>query len=90
MKAYLESCVRRDLTIDQVMKNYIWSLASYVILNYILGFGDRHLSNVMINNEGKFFHIDFGYLFGQEPIHKILLSTEVWISGEMILFLTPK
>lgn len=44
--------------------NYIDSLAVMSIVGYILGLGDRHLSNLMIQNQtGKIVHIDFGDCF---------------------------
>ncbi len=61
------------------MENYIRSCAGYSVVTYLLGVGDRHLENIMINNEvtyfkykiynfqklkGKMFHIDFGFIFG--------------------------
>ena len=44
--------------------NYVRSLATMSMVGYILGLGDRHLSNIMMQRvSGKVVHIDFGDLF---------------------------
>jgi serine/threonine-protein kinase mTOR len=44
--------------------NYTCSLATMSMVGYILGLGDRHPSNIMLNrNSGKIVHIDFGDCF---------------------------
>jgi len=45
---------------------YSRSLAVSNIVGYILGIGDRHCSNILIDHStGELVHIDFGVAFGQ-------------------------
>jgi hypothetical protein len=44
--------------------NYMHSLAMMSVTGYVLGLGDRHLSNIMLDREtGQVVHIDFGDCF---------------------------
>ena len=51
----------------EILNNYIESLAGYCVITYFLGIGDRHLENLMLDNTGKIFHIDFGWSMGEDP-----------------------
>ena len=51
-------------------------------MTYILAIGDRHMENILIQPNGKLFHIDFGWLFNRDPKPKPPLMK---ISSELVL-----
>ncbi|KAF7457815.1 Phosphatidylinositol 3- and 4-kinase family protein [Cryptosporidium felis] len=51
----------------KVIDSFISSCAAYSVITFILGVGDRHLDNLLIGKTGHFLHVDFGYIFGEDP-----------------------
>ena len=46
---------------------FLYSLAAYSLVCYILQVKDRHNQNIMIDNEGHIIHIDYGFLLSNAP-----------------------
>jgi len=64
---YQEIANNNQETLKKYLSSYINSCAGYCVVTYILGIGDRHLENLMIDNRGRLFHIDFGFILGKDP-----------------------
>ena len=82
---YLESnCNGKQQELALIIDRFVKSLAGYCVITYLLGVGDRHLDNLLLTGKGYLFHIDFGYIYGEEPPLKASVSPKIRIIKQMI------
>jgi phosphatidylinositol 3-kinase len=63
-------------------ERFLQSCAAYCIITFLLGVCDRHLDNIMLRFDGCLFHIDYGFVLGQDP--KPIKTPEMRITREML------
>jgi len=51
------------------------SLAGYSAVSYMLAIKDRHNGNILLTDDGRIVHIDFGFVFGIAPGGKASMET---------------
>merc|ERR1712110_563439 len=69
--------------LDQAIETFTLSCAGYCVATFILGIGDRHPDNIMVNEDGQIFHIDFGHFLGH-------YKKKFGISRERVPFVLPE
>jgi hypothetical protein len=78
-----------NLTLDMIKTRFVCSLSISSSISYIIGLGDRHLDNIMINKKGQIFHIDYGYIM-ENPITSMTSFFEmpqIKVTNDIIDFL---
>ena len=75
----------RRLTIDTIKKTFVDSLSISSSISYIIGLGDRHLDNIMIQKNGVIFHIDYGYVL-ENPV-TLFEMPQIKLTNDIIDFL---
>ena len=68
-------------SMEQIRMRIVNSCAAYCVITYVLGIGDRHLENIMLTKSGLLFHIDYGFILGNEPK---FLAPEIRITPDMV------
>lgn len=72
----------KNKSVEEVRLKFMHSCAMACIITYILGIGDRHLDNIMVDRNGELFHIDYSYILGYDP--KPFTKPQMRISDDMI------
>ena len=61
-------CDKNDgMSVSGIRRKLMESIAFSSAVSWFFGYGDRHLDNIMVTDDGCIFHIDFGFCFGREP-----------------------
>jgi phosphatidylinositol 3-kinase len=81
---FLRGLTQSDEEYEQILDTYIRSCAGYCTITYLLAVGDRHLENLLIDNKGHLFHVDFGFIFGKNPPGKNIMAPPIRICKEMV------
>eukprot|EP01070_Trichotokara_eunicae_P011284 Trichotokara_eunicae@DN7030_c0_g1_i1.p1 len=67
LREFLSLGCEEDKVPESVRNAFLSSCAGYCIVTYLLGIGDRHLDNLLVTKQGFLLHIDYGFIFGEDP-----------------------
>ena len=74
MRHYFTEVHKTPISWFSMRLNYTRSVATTSIVGHVLGIGDRHTSNILLDNiTGEIIHIDFGIAFDQ------VILCSIWI-----------
>lgn len=79
----------KDIHMDTIRSNFIESLAAACVFEHVLGLGDRHSGNLLLRRDGTIFHIDYGWIFGNDPLNWAV-NEPFAITSAMVDFMEPK
>ncbi len=85
LQNYILNCNANE-TLDKIKTKFMHSLSISSCISYIIGLGDRHLDNIMINKNGQIFHIDYGYIM-ENPLTTIFDMPQIKVTSDIIDFL---
>ena len=69
---------------EVLRERFMRSTAASSVITYLLGIGDRHLENIMLTRDGHLFHIDFGFVLGDDPKKSLIGSPAMRLTSEMV------
>lgn len=74
MRHYFTEHYKNPISWFTMRLNYSRSVATTSIVGHVLGLGDRHVSNILLDNEtGEVVHIDLGIAFEQVRHYRNML-----------------
>ena len=68
----------------QAQMNFANSLAGFCLLSYYLQIKDRHNGNILLDDQGRISHIDFGFLLGASPKNLYFEKAEFKLTKEYV------
>lgn len=68
----------------RTLELYRRSVTFFILLNYVFAIGDRHADNVMINDHGAIFHVDFGYILSERTLFDRVFHSKLRIDDNIL------